>query len=72
MKKAKLAFQADVIEDGKYLGNLYQIATQRLNNLGITQIYGGNHCTFNEKKSSFLIAVTTKRAEWRALFGLNK
>ncbi|MCK9110341.1 peptidoglycan editing factor PgeF [Haemophilus influenzae] len=52
-EKAKLAFQPDVIEDGKYLGNLYQIATQRLNNLGITQIYGGNHCTFNEKEKFF-------------------
>ena len=52
-EKAKLAFQPDVIEEGKYLGNLYQIATQRLNNLGITQIYGGNHCTFNEKELFF-------------------
>lgn len=52
-EKTKLAFQPDVIEDGKYLGNLYQIATQRLNNLGITQIYGGNHCTFNEKEKFF-------------------
>ena len=52
-EKAKLAFQPDAIEEGKYLGNLYQIATQRLNNLGITQIYGGNHCTFNEKKLFF-------------------
>lgn len=52
-EKAKLAFQPDAIEDGKYLSNLYQIATQRLNNLGITQIYGGNHCTFNEKEKFF-------------------
>ena len=52
-EKAKLAFQPDEIEEGKYLGNLYQIATQRLNNLGITQIYGGNHCTFNEKELFF-------------------
>ena len=52
-EKAKLAFQPDSIEEGKYLGNLYQIATQRLNNLGITQIYGGNHCTFNEKELFF-------------------
>jgi hypothetical protein len=52
-EKAKLAFQPDVIEEGKYLGNLYQIATQRLNNLGIRQIYGGNHCTFNEKELFF-------------------
>ena len=52
-EKAKLAFQPDAIEEGKYLGNLYQIASQRLNNLGITQIYGGNHCTFNEKELFF-------------------
>ena len=52
-EKAKLAFQPDEIEEGKYRGNLYQIATQRLNNLGITQIYGGNHCTFNEKELFF-------------------
>lgn len=52
-EKAKLVFQPDAIEEGKYLGNLYQIATQRLNNLGITQIYGGNHCTFNEKEKFF-------------------
>ena len=52
-EKAKLAFQPDAIEESKYLGNLYQIATQRLNNLGITQIYGGNHCTFNEKELFF-------------------
>lgn len=52
-EKAKLAFQPNAIEEGKYLGNLYQIATQRLNNLGITQIYGGNHCTFNEKELFF-------------------
>lgn len=52
-EKAKLAFQPDAIEEGKYLSNLYQIATQRLNNLGITQIYGGNHCTFNEKEKFF-------------------
>ena len=52
-EKAKLAFQPDAIEESKYLGNLYQIATQRLNNLGIRQIYGGNHCTFNEKELFF-------------------
>ena len=52
-QKAKLAFQPDRREKEKFLGNLYQIATQRLNNLGITKIYGGEHCTFNEKKYFF-------------------
>ena len=37
----------------KYFGDLYQIATQRLNNLGVTQIYGGDRCTFTEKDQFF-------------------
>jgi polyphenol oxidase len=41
----------------KYLCNIYQIATQRLNNLGITQIYGGgiesDFCTFTQKEQFF-------------------
>lgn len=52
-EQAKQAFQPDETEAGKFLGNLYQIATQRLNKLGITQIFGGEHCTFNEKDKFF-------------------
>ncbi len=41
----------------KYLGDLYQIATQRLHKLGVTKIYGGgqdkNWCTFTEKDTFF-------------------
>ena len=40
------AFIADPAAEGKFLGNLYQIATQRLNALGITQISGGEYCTY--------------------------
>ncbi|NBH75107.1 peptidoglycan editing factor PgeF [Rodentibacter pneumotropicus] len=45
---AEMAFIAAPSQQGKYLGNLYQLATQRLNKLGITEISGGDHCTFNE------------------------
>jgi YfiH family protein len=52
--KAEVAFKA---HGDKWLGDLYQIATQRLNNLGVTQIYGGGHdkdwCTFTEKDQFF-------------------
>ncbi len=52
--KAETAF----VKNGeKYLGNLYKIATQRLNNCGITQIYGGGQdeawCTFTQKEDFF-------------------
>jgi conserved hypothetical protein, YfiH family len=47
------AFIADPAAEGKFLGNLYQIATQRLNALGITQISGGEHCTYLEADKFF-------------------
>ena len=48
--KAELAFKK---HGDKYLADIYQIATQRLNNLGVTQIYGGGRCTFTEKETFF-------------------
>ena len=48
--KAEAAFKP---HGDKYLGNLYQIATQRLNNLGVTQIYGGGLCTYTDKDQFF-------------------
>lgn len=51
--QAEQAFMPDPNETGKYLGNLYQIATQRLHNMGVTQINGGEHCTYVEKDRFF-------------------
>ena len=62
---AETAFRPDPNEAGKYLGNLYQIATQHLNKLGITQIYGGEHCTSQKKRPFFPIVETAKLAEWQ-------
>lgn len=50
---AKLAFIPDLTTSGKFLGNLYQLATQRLNKLGITEISGGGHCTYTEQDKFF-------------------
>lgn len=36
------------IDAQHWLGNLYQLAKMRLNKLGVTHIYGGNHCTYTE------------------------
>ena len=44
-------------EQGKWLADIYQIAAQRLNNLGITQIYGGGQhehwCTHTDEDRFF-------------------
>lgn len=52
--QAKLAFtpQTKVVDgqsdNDKWLANIYLLATQRLQKYGITQVYGGDHCTVNE------------------------
>jgi len=48
--QAELAFQP---KGDKWLGDLYAIARQRLQTLGITQVYGGGRCTFNEPETFF-------------------
>ncbi|MBS1157396.1 MAG: hypothetical protein H6R07_3320 [Proteobacteria bacterium] len=39
--------------DGKWLADLYQLARQRLAACGVTQVYGGNRCTFTEEETFF-------------------
>lgn len=35
-------------QEGKWLANLYELAKLRLKQQGISQIYGGDHCTYTE------------------------
>ncbi len=37
----------------KWLGNLYLIAKQRLNKLGVIEIYGGGECTYSKPSQYF-------------------
>jgi polyphenol oxidase len=48
--KSELAFKP---HGDKYLADIYKIATQRLNNMGVQQIYGGGECTFTDEKRFF-------------------
>ena len=43
---AAAAFAAK--ENGKWLVDLYRLATQRLNALGVEHVFGGGFCTFDE------------------------
>lgn len=48
---AALAFQA--VSNNKWLGDIYQLARQRLNTIGISQIYGGGLCTYTDDARFF-------------------
>lgn len=37
----------------KYYADIYLLARQRLANLGVTNVFGGNRCTFSEKDDFF-------------------
>ena len=49
--QAESAFAAGL--PGKWLADIYALARIRLNALGITQIYGGNYCTYRENDKFF-------------------
>jgi YfiH family protein len=51
--KNAVAESAFVRKGDRWLGDLYQIARQRLNALGVNQIYGGNYCTFSDPARFF-------------------
>ncbi|MDV0912679.1 purine nucleoside phosphorylase YfiH [Enterobacter asburiae] len=53
MEKDPQAVEAFLPSGDKYLADIYQLARQRLNNVGVTQIFGGDRCTFTEKGDFF-------------------
>lgn len=46
--KAGAAFTATPNKAGKWLADLYQLASLRLNAAGVSQIYGGGFCTYTD------------------------
>lgn len=50
-KKAGLAFK--LVAEDKWLGDIYLLAKQRLNKLGIERIYGGGLCTHTDQARFF-------------------
>lgn len=42
-----------ILSSTKWLANIYQLATLRLKKLGITHIYGGEHCTYTEQNTFY-------------------
>lgn len=48
--KVHQAFQPNIHREGHYFADLYQLARIRFNALGITNIYGGNFCSFDDSQ----------------------
>ncbi len=61
MDKDPQAIEAFLPAGEKYLADIYQLARQRLNNVGVTQIFGGDRCTFTEKGVIFSPIAATRR-----------
>ena len=53
IEKIMTAFEPIHEKPGKYLANLYLLAKLRLNSLGISEIYGGNFCTYQDHEQFF-------------------
>ncbi len=59
VRDAFIAQHADAVHsfvahgDGKWLGDIYQLARQRLSRLGVTQVYGGGLCTYTDEARFF-------------------
>ena len=49
--QAAQAFRA--VREGKYLADIYQLARQRLQHLGVAAVYGGGFCTVAERERFF-------------------
>lgn len=53
MAQDPLAERAFIPHADKWLGDLYMIARQRLQRLGVTLVYGGERCTYSEPETFF-------------------
>ena len=49
--QAKSAFKPT--ENGKHLMNIYLIATQQLNQFGVTAVYSEDFCTYSDKENFY-------------------
>lgn len=69
---ARLAFLLDDTTSGRFLSNLYQLAIQRLNKVGVQTIFGGEHCTYTEKDKFFSYRRDTQTGRMATLIWLEE
>ncbi len=69
MAKDENAHQAFRPAGEKYFADIYQLARQRLANVGVEQIFGGDRCTLSEKDDFSLTGATRPPVVWQVSFG---
>jgi YfiH family protein len=52
-REAERAFKIINTKTNKFLANIYLLATQQLNQLGIHRIFGGEYCTYTDQENFF-------------------
>ncbi len=66
------AFKTIENKSGKYLADIYQLARDRLNILGITDISGGGHCTVKEGQDFFSYRRDGKTGRFASFIWISK
>lgn len=65
VKKLENTFAPNQEEEGKYFCDLYELARMELNELGVSDIYGGNQCTYEQEDEYFSYRRTTHKGKDR-------
>lgn len=57
-------------QNGKWLANIYELAKLRLQSVGVTQVYGGDYCTYTDEERFYSYRRTKTKLRMASLIWL--